>query len=78
MPKPSEPKPCPFCGQNPSAETYSVTSVTYVQCTTPGCLMRYFDWVRAEQWNSRPIEDALTQRINDLESALHATATGKR
>jgi hypothetical protein len=32
----------------------------------------------AEEWNSRPIEDALTQRINDLESALHATATGKR
>ena len=84
MPKPSEPKPCPFCGQGPFAETYNewsmgvVSRVTWVQCATEDCPLHKLDWIRAEQWNSRPVEDALVRRINDLENALRATATEKR
>ena len=84
MPEPSRPKPCPFCGQGPFAETYNewfaetynewsmgvVYRVTWVQCATEDCPLHKLDWIRAEQWNSRPIEHMLHERINDLESRI--------
>ena len=80
MPKPSEPKPCPFCGLDPFAETQNewsmgtISRVTWVQCVTEGCPMHKLDWFRIEQWNCRPIEDELTKQVSALQrgDVIHA------
>jgi len=57
----SEMKPCPFCGG---------TKI----CTEKGINLNYCDNCSAESnvehWNTRPIEDALKQRIAELEEKL--------
>ena len=57
----SEIKPCPFCGG---------TKI----CTEKGINLNYCDNCSAESnvehWNTRPIEDALKQRIAELEEKL--------
>lgn len=60
-------RPCPFCG---STESDEVADNCYLQLT---------DWIgdkrppQAEiekRWNTRPIEDALTARIAELEGFI--------
>lgn len=55
----SELKPCPFCGG---------TKI----CTEKGINLNYCDNCSAESniehWNTRPIEDALNKRIDELEA----------
>ena len=57
----SEMKPCPFCGS---------TKI----CTEKSINLNYCDNCSAEsnveQWNTRPIEDALTARIAELEAEI--------
>ena len=57
----SEMKPCPFCGG---------TKI----CTEKGINLNYCDNCSAESnvehWNTRPIEDALKQRIAELEAYI--------
>ena len=57
----SELKPCPFCGG---------TNI----CTEKGINLNYCDSCSAEanieHWNNRPIEDALTARIAELEAVV--------
>ena len=57
----SELKPCPFCGG---------TKI----CTEKGINLNYCDNCSAESnvehWNTRPIEDALNQRIAELEAEI--------
>ena len=54
-------KPCPFCGG---------TKI----CTEKGINLNYCDNCSAESnvehWNTRPIEDALTTRIAELEGLI--------
>ena len=64
----SELKPCPFCGTLPQANTwifYGISETRYF-CPNQECPLS----VRTstlERWNRRPIEDALTARIAELE-----------
>jgi hypothetical protein len=64
----SELKPCPFCGRKPYERG------GYVSCHTEECLANadYHEPAigSIEDWNTRPIEDALNARIAELEKDL--------
>ena len=67
----SELKPCPFCGSTRQELTYSLsinTERTYygngIICAN--CRV----CVPEDEWDTRPIEDALQSRIDKLEEAL--------
>ena len=60
-------KPCPFCGETP---IYAVTPEGIddsidCRCGESECFL--VDG-RLEQWNHRPVEDALQKRIKELEA----------
>ena len=60
-------RPCPFCGKEPHIDAnYHLFSCQNKDCiadaTNYEATMGFF-----EQWNTRPIEDALTARIAELE-----------
>lgn len=66
-------KPCPFCGKEPyvgktgyagcvNGDTYMDDKRIYDTCPITGEAMT------KEQWNSRPIEDALRKRVEELEA----------
>ena len=56
---------CPFCGKMPRA--FGV--VEKVQCINEDCSNAYSRPLTLEAWNMRPIEDALQERIVELEEA---------
>ena len=56
-------KPCPFCGAMPTKLNSGYT------CSTLGCALQE-NTVSAKAWNNRPIEDALTARIAELEGFI--------
>ena len=56
-------RPCPFCGAMPIGHD------DRYMCSTPGCVMQE-DTISAENWNTRPIEDALNARIAELEELV--------
>ena len=61
-------RPCPFCGKEPHIDAnYHLFSCQNKDCiadaTNYEATMGFF-----EQWNTRPIEDALTARIAELEA----------
>ena len=61
-------KPCSFCKSIPQAYTwilYGITETRYF-CPNPDC-PHSVRTVTLEQWNTRPIEDALNARIAELE-----------
>jgi hypothetical protein len=67
-------KPCPHEGGEPSKhrrKTYRGSEGFFVQCVC-GISGPCRDTIkRAEQgWNYRPVEDALTARVNELESFI--------
>lgn len=66
-------KPCPFCGKDPyvgktehvgcaNGDTYMAGKRLYNTCPIAG------DAMTKEQWNTRPIEDALRKRVQELEA----------
>jgi len=57
-------KPCPLCG---GPGLYRSALRRWVKCTAPNCEMQD---VTVKRWQSRPIEDALTARIAELESEV--------
>lgn len=68
----SELKPCPFCGEKDKLTTYfSNTGSVIVYCINcyenNNGLSHDFDG-----WNTRPIEDELQRRIDELEAELAA------
>jgi len=52
----SEIKPCPFCGREPEAGIQN------------GCVRcpAHVGWHLAEQWDCRPVEDALREALKDM------------
>ncbi len=66
----SELKPCPFCGGKAEVDTNIGGVVCENLCTNPNT----FDGgggVWTDDWNRRPIEDALRARIAELEAKQH-------
>jgi hypothetical protein len=63
-------KLCPYCGVLPKSWTHTFMdgeSVTYVCCSNEACPFEGRT-MRLEKWQSRPLEDALTHRIEELEA----------
>ena len=65
----SELKPCPFCGE-PADDRYN----RLAKCSNKSCLMNHWvddeDFFIDDDWNTRPIEDALRARIAELEAEI--------
>ena len=65
----SELKPCPFCGE-PADDRYN----RLAKCSNKSCLMNHWvddeDFFIDDDWNTRPIEDALRARIAELEEEI--------
>jgi hypothetical protein len=67
----SELKPCPFCGTLPQANAWIFRGISETRyfCPNQECPLSVRT-VTLEQWNRRPIEDALRARIAELELRL--------
>ena len=65
----SELKPCPFCGNEAQVNTWTMHGITESRCfcSNSDC-PNSVRTVALEQWNTRPIEDALHARIAELEA----------
>ncbi len=61
-------KACPRCGQLP--EVYEYDNNVGVGCINPKCPDRENPMYNLDEWQSRPIEDALNNRIAELEAQL--------
>ena len=59
-------RPCPFCG----GEAHECLD-NHFDCLNPGCPMAGARAIPLENWNTRPIEDALTARIAELEGFIN-------
>ncbi len=61
-------KPCPFCGS--PAYSYHDNCIDFagVKCDLGGCVCADI-LITENNWNTRPIEDALNARIAELEAA---------
>lgn len=61
-------KPCPFCGKKIYSEDCGLH--VDVNCRSTDCALSGVEisYIFEEQWNRLPIEDALRQRIAELES----------
>ena len=64
----SELKPCPFCNIPPASRTSKIDGKEYYSCLDADCPNG--SWFIADEWNTRPIEDALQARIAELEAVL--------
>ncbi len=61
-------KPCPFCGHE--FDTYVMESGEIMgSCSNIMCIA-YGLFCSVEEWNTRPIEDALQKRIDELQRKL--------
>jgi hypothetical protein len=65
----SELKPCPFCGS--PAYSYHDNCIDFagVKCDLGGCVCADI-LITENNWNTRPIEDALNKRIAELEAEI--------
>jgi hypothetical protein len=69
-------KPCPFCGKEPKPtmseciDEHDWDGEPYYYCPAPECpTSGYYTF---DEWNTRPIEDALNARIAELEAHIAA------
>jgi hypothetical protein len=75
-------KPCPFCGKSPaSQEHYDADGkllACYVSCQNLHCSQFTFPkplpWFKAGAWNTRPIEDELLKKIEQLQAEISRVA----
>jgi len=66
-------KNCPFCGSpvNPTRAWYGVADYSVCRCSNPDCPGELnYEFMPAEIWNTRPLEDVLNKRIAELEGEL--------
>ena len=58
-------KTCPFCGKEPA------TRAGFAICINDDCEQsKYWSGLDIDEWNTRPIEDALNARIAELEAEV--------
>ena len=67
-------RPCPFCNIPPASKTSKIDGKEYYSCFNADC--PNVSWFTADEWNTRPIEDALNARIAELECQLEDWAEG--
>ena len=72
----SELKPCPFCNMPAASITSKIDGKEYYSCLNVDCPNG--SWFTADEWNTRPIEDALTARIAELEAERRWIPVGER
>ena len=67
----SELKPCPFCGGMPKVNDWTLKGITDKRCFCDNekCPVYLSKTIAIDDWNTRPIEDALNKRIAELEAA---------
>ena len=63
-------RPCPFCGEMPKVNDWSLHGITEQRCFCDNdkCPVYLSKTIAICDWNTRPIEDALTARIAELEA----------
>ena len=61
--------PCPFCGEMPKVNDWSLHGITEQRCFCDNdkCPVYLSKTIAICDWNTRPIEDALNARIAELE-----------
>jgi len=64
-------RPCPFCGTLPQANAWIFRGISETRyfCPNQECPLSVRT-VTLEEWNTRPIEDALRLRIAELEAEV--------
>ena len=63
-------KPCPFCGSEPVERLSKIDGNVYYGCWN-NLECPKASWFTADEWNTRPIEDALRAEIARLQEKLH-------
>ena len=65
-------RPCPFCGEMPKVNDWSLHGITEQRCFCDNdkCPVYLSKTIAICDWNTRPIEDALTARIAELEAEI--------
>jgi len=68
--KRGELKPCPFCGGMPKVNDWTLKGITDKRCFCDNekCPVYLSKTIAIDDWNTRPIEDALNARIAELEA----------
>ena len=68
----SELKPCPFCGGMPKVNDWTLKGITDKRCfcDNENCPVYLSKTIAIDDWNTRPIEDALQSRIAELEALV--------
>ena len=67
----SELKKCPFCGKMPKVNSWTMHGIAEQRCFCDNeqCPVYLSKTIALDDWNTRPIEDALNARIAELEAA---------
>lgn len=68
-------RPCPFCGGE-AESTPGRHEQCYARCSMFGCEANN-PWVAIEDWNSRPIEDALRAELEEARNTIENGLTAK-
>lgn len=63
-------KLCPFCGSVPEIIEAPLAKVKFAECKNPNCPLQYYRWLLDEEWQTRPVEDALKAEIAKLRAEL--------
>ena len=68
----SELKPCPFCGEMPKVNTWTMLGITESRCFCDNekCPVYLSKTIAIDDWNTRPIEDALQKRAERAEATV--------
>lgn len=80
----SELKPCPFCGEMPKVNDWTLKGIFDKDvidkrcfCENGECPVYLSKTIAIDDWNTRPIEDALNKRVAELSQAVGLITTLK-
>ena len=70
-------KPCPFCGEMPKVNTWTMHGITESRCFCDNekCPVYLSKTIAIDDWNIRPIEDALRAELEKHTAELHYANT---